>query len=96
LSPTFEVKVEYWRSQKVLDDNCVKCRNFPWCFPDQMSFDLEFAAVMCPRKKVKDAMKRVKELWGKYDDSELALTEDVAKIVGIKWPRKRAKLIPHP
>jgi hypothetical protein len=55
-----------------------------------MSFDLETAAATCGRKKVKEAMRRVKELWEKYDDSELALTESVAETVGIKWQRKYA------
>ncbi|MEM3507353.1 MAG: hypothetical protein QXK81_06870 [Candidatus Bathyarchaeia archaeon] len=36
-----ETKIEYWKNQKTIIDNCENCRKFLFCFPTGAYFDLE-------------------------------------------------------
>ncbi|MEM5831591.1 MAG: hypothetical protein QXO40_05320 [Candidatus Aenigmatarchaeota archaeon] len=78
-----EVKIEYWKNQKIIIDNCEKCKKFLFCYPTGAYFELKKVEKACKRKEVLKAMKRINEIYSKYESSSLGLTEEIAKKVGL-------------
>jgi len=79
-----KVKIEYWRNQKIIIDNCGKCKKFLFCYHDGNYFDLKIVEKTCEKKEVLEAMKRINEICNKYEASSLGLTKEIAKKIGLK------------
>lgn len=79
-----ETKIEYWKNQKIIIDNCEGCKNFFFCFPTGYYFELERVEKVCKKREVLNAMKKINEINSKYESSSLGLTKEIAKKAGFK------------
>jgi hypothetical protein len=79
-----KVKIEYWRNQKIIIDNCGNCEKFLFCYPGGSYFDLKIVEKACEKKEVLEAMKRINKIYSRYESSSLGLTKEIAKKVGLK------------